>query len=162
MGAPGGVCAHPAALAAEASARLTAASCGHRRRAAPRSIGRLADPGERHRARKPQVGTSSASLARPPSCHAICAPRTFHGTFSGNGMFVLLGTPPTPRTPPRGNVQCNPIYPPFPFPGQVPTVGGHGQRRGRLRRATPVKSNNLSTGERRIDFASFHGFTNTG
>ena len=46
-------------------------------------------------------------------------------------MFVLLGTLPTPRTPQRLNVQCNPTYRPFPSPGQVPTGGGHGQRRGR-------------------------------
>ena len=70
---PGGVCAHPAALAAEASAWLTDAPCGrHQRRAAPRSTGRLTDPGGRHRARKPQVGMSSASPARPPPCNAIC------------------------------------------------------------------------------------------
>ena len=68
----GEVCAHTAALAAEASARLTAASCGHRRRATPRSTGRLADPGERHRARKPQVGTSSAVVPPHPPALMPC------------------------------------------------------------------------------------------
>ena len=36
-----------------------------------------------------------------------------------------------------GAAGSNPTYPPFPSPGQVPTGGGPGQRRDRLRRATP-------------------------
>ena len=36
-----------------------------------------------------------------------------------------------------GAAGSNPTYPPFASPGQVPTGGGHGQRRDRLRRATP-------------------------
>ena len=52
------------------------------------SAGWQSDRGERHRARKPQIGTRSTSPARPPPCHAICAPRTSHGTFSGNGICL--------------------------------------------------------------------------
>ena len=83
LGAPGeGLCPPAAALAAEASARLTAASSGHRHRAAPRSIGRLADPGERHWARKPQVCTSSASPARPPPMPCcLCATHVPRNVF---------------------------------------------------------------------------------
>ena len=36
-----------------------------------------------------------------------------------------------------GAAGSNPTYPPVPSPGQVPTGRGHGQRRGRLRCATP-------------------------